>query len=209
MALAAPPSYTIEAVESAPPRALSADMRKLLSDKCVRLKNSDGTVLEVWLRKTVPTKATEEQLRNGLTYREVPQSMVLGAVRFENEYTDYRKQKIAAGTYTLRLAVQPVSDDHVGTAPYRDFVLLCPAADDKKPELLKEKALRELSEKSAEDHPGVMLLFPPGKDAAEKPKLLDKGKGHWVLYVKVPATAAGKMGAMGLGLTVVGVSASR
>ena len=58
--------------------------------------------------------------------------------------TDYRKQKVPAGVYTLRLALQPVSDDHGGTAPYRDFCLLSPAADDRKPDLLSPKALHAL-----------------------------------------------------------------
>lgn len=208
-ALAAPPTYTIEAADVAPPKAISAEARKLLSGKCIRLADGAGTVLEVWPRKSVPTRATLEQLKNGLTYREVPQSTILGAVRFPADYTDYRKQKIAAGTYTLRLALQPVSDDHVGTAPYRDFALLCPAADDNKPGLLGEKALRALSEKAAEDHPAVMLLFPPGKDAQEKPRLVNKGKGHHVLFLRLKAIAAGKEGVLGVGLVVAGVSSSR
>jgi hypothetical protein len=54
-----------------------------------------------------------------------------------------------------------------------------------------------------------MVLFPPGKDAGDSPKLVDKGKGHHVLFVRLPAKAAGKKAALGLGICVVGVSSTR
>lgn len=205
--LAAPPAYTVEATDNAPPETLAAEIRKLLSDKGLRVLDDKGDpLMEVWFQKSLASRGTIEQLRNGLTYEEIPTSTIIGAVRLLREQRDYRKQKLATGTYTLRLAIQPVSDDHFDTAPYPNFVLLCPAADDRKPGTLEQKALYELSEKAGDEHPAVMLLFPPAKDAADKPKLLDKGKGHWVLFVKVPATAAGMTGTLGIGLTVVGTT---
>ena len=74
--------------------------------------------------------------------------------------TDYKKQRIPAGLYTLRLAIQPQDGDHMGTAPYNEFCLFCPAAEDKKPDPLTVKDLRELSTKSTDNHPGVFVLFP-------------------------------------------------
>ncbi len=208
--LLAAPEYSIEADDAAAPEDLAAPVRKLLEGRCHRLLDGKGeTILEVWFRKDVPVKATDEQIKNGLTYAEVPQSTVIGAVRFPKVYTDYRKQRIAAGVYTLRFGVQPGDGDHADTAPHREFALLSPAGDDKKPGLMEVKDLRELSAKSTDDHPGVMVLFPPGKDAGEKPKLVDKGKGHRVLFLRLPASAGGKKAVLGLGLTVVGVSASR
>jgi len=208
--LLAAADFTTESADADAPGELSAAMRKLLDGKCHRLLDAKGeTVLEVWFRKEVPVKATAEQVKNGLTYAEVPQSTVIGAARFPRLYVDYRKQRIAAGVYTLRFGMQPADGDHAGTAPHREFALLSPAGDDKKPALMEVKELRELSAKTTDDHPGVMVLFPPGKDAADKPKLIDKGKGHRVLFLRLPASADGRKSMLGVGLTLVGVSADR
>jgi hypothetical protein len=120
---------------------------------------------------------------------------------------DYRKQKLKPGVYTLRLAMQPQDGDHMGTAPYSEFCVVSPAADDTKPDLLEVKALNELSAKSTESHPAVLLLF-PGTGAAAEPKLVNKGMGHWVLLFQLPAAAAGQKATLPVGLTLVGASAS-
>jgi hypothetical protein len=199
---------TLETTTAEPPEELHASVRQLLAKKCMRLKNADGEALfEVWLRAETPVKATREQLENGLTYHEVPASTLLGAVRVVQEASDYRKQKLPAGVYTLRLAVQPVSDDHTGTAPHREFCLLCPAADDKKPDLMSARALQDRSARVTTEHPAVFLLF-PGKGATAAAKLVDKGKGHVVLQIALPIKAGGRKAKLPLGLTLLGHSAS-
>jgi hypothetical protein len=205
----AAPAYSVKTVSDCPPpKEVQEPIRKLLSDRCVRLLDGKGNALvEVWFRKEVPVKATEAQVKNGLTYKEVPISTVLGVMRVAKAVYDYRKQKINAGVYTLRLNQQPMDGDHMGTAPYGEFCLACPAADDAKPDLMESKSLNELSAKSTESHPGVFLLF-PGKGAAAEPKLVNKGMGHWVLLVQLGATAGGKKAALDLGLTLVGTSAA-
>lgn len=200
--------YSIKTADAAPPKDLSADVRKLLSDKCVQVKDAKGkTILEVWFRKEVPVKATEAQVKNGLTYKEVPLSTVLGAVRVAKTFTDYRNQAVKAGTYTLRFAQQPQDGDHMGTAPYSEFALVSPAKEDKKPELMEAKELNELSAKTIDGHPSMMLLF-PGTGAAKEPKLTTKEGGHWVILVELPAAAGKSKAKLQLGLTVVGVSSS-
>ncbi len=164
--LSAPAQYEIKQVEQAAPMDLAAPVRAEMSDKAVQLLDSKGNLLlEVWFRKAVPAKATDVQIKNGLTYAEIPDSTLMGAVRIAKIYKDYRKQKIKPGTYTLRLARQPMDGDHMGTAPYSDFCLALPASEDKKPGPMEVKALQEISGKSTGGHPGVMLLFPGGKDA--------------------------------------------
>ena len=99
----------------------------LLSDKCVQLLDPKGELLvEVWFRKAWPAKATEAQIKNGLTYAEIPETTLVGALRVVKQWTDYRKQKIKPGVYTLRIAHQPMDGDHMGTAPYSDFCLTFP-----------------------------------------------------------------------------------
>src|SRR5262249_23767332 len=94
--------------------------------------------------------------------------------------------------------IHPMDGDHMGTAPYNEFLLASPAADDKSPDPMEPKALHEMSAKVTNSHPAVFLLF-PAKDAGE-PKALDKGDGHWVLQYRQDADAAGKKAALGVGL---------
>jgi len=201
-------SYSIKVAEEPAPQEVVEPVRQLLADKCVQLLDANGQLLlEVWFRKALPAKATAAQIKNGLTYQEVPETTLVGALRVAKQVTDYRKQKIKPGVYTLRLANQPMDGDHMGTAPYSDFLLTLPAAADRKPDTLDVKALHESSAKTTNSHPGVFLLF-PGKEAAAEPKLVNKGDGHWVLLFQQDVTVGDKKTTLGIGLVLVGVSPS-
>ena len=206
---AAQKTYSVKTVEKTPaPKEVQETIRKLLDDRCVQLLDAKGDVLaEIWFRKDVPVNATDAQIKNGLTYAEVQETTVFGAIRFPKQITDYRKQKIPAGVYTLRLANQPMDGDHMGTAPYSEFLLLSPVADDKTPNTMEAKKLQEMSGKTTGGHPGVLLLF-PGKGAAQTPKLEKKEENHWVLLILLDAKAGDKKTALPIGLTLIGVSSS-
>jgi hypothetical protein len=176
--------YAIKPASNPAPKELSDSIRKLLNEKSLQLVSAGSVVSELWLRKVLPTKATPEQIKNGLTYRELDESTMIGAMRLDQEWTDYRKQKVKPGVYTLRLGFQPMDGDHMGTAPYPEFCLLVPANIDQKPDLIEAKELRELSAKSnGGSHPTVLLLFPNEKPE-NNPKLENKGDNTWVLMVK-------------------------
>ncbi|MGL4554242.1 MAG: hypothetical protein ACRC33_24015 [Gemmataceae bacterium] len=204
--------FTLEAEkDAAPPEDVSAAVAKLLERRCLRVKDAKGdAVAEVWLRAAVPVEATDEQIANGLTYAEVPATTLVGVIRLPGGMTDYRKQKVPAGVYTLRLAVQPPTGDHMGTAPHGEFALLSAASDDRKAGLMEVKGLVEMSTKVNESHPSVMVLLPGDKDAGAEPRLVDKGKGHRVLFARLGAVSAkGSRAVLPFGLTVVGGSAAR
>ena len=94
----------------------------------------------------------------------------------------------------------------MGTAPYNEFVLLCPADQDKKPDLLEVEKMHELSAKSVgRKHPGMMLLF-PNKMPPEAPVVEAKPKEHFVLGYRVPTNAGGEKTYLGFGLVIVGVT---
>jgi hypothetical protein len=206
-AVRAADAYSVKVADSTPaPAEVAEPIRKLLRESCVQVSDAKGGLMaELWFRTEVPAKATEAQIKNGLTYHEVPETTLVGVVRFPRAYSDYRKQKIMPGVYTLRLANQPMDGDHMGTAAYSEFCLLSPAAEDKKPDPMAPKSLHELSTKSTNSHPGVMLLF-PGKGAAAEPKLVNKGTGHWVLLFLLDVKAGDKAATLPVGLTVVGTS---
>lgn len=200
---AAGPSVKVEDAE--PPKDLSEAVRALLEPKGMSVTDDAGKVIcTVWAVKGVETKATAAQAKAGLKYAHVEESTLLGAVRFPAEWRDYRKQKVKAGVYTLRLALQPEDGDHQGTAPFNDFALLSPAAIDKKPDAMEKKELHALSAKTGgRKHPSMMLLFPNKKPPAA-PAVEAKPKDHWVLSLGVPATAGGEKATLGLSLVVIG-----
>lgn len=204
-ALGAEDKFSIKPAKTPPPMELREPIRALLAEDSWQLQDAKGTVIcELWFRKSLPVKAAPEQVKNGLTYRELEESTVIGAIKYEQQSTDYRKQKVKVGVYTIRLGFQPQDGDHMGTAPYPEFCLLLPASLDEKPATFDAKELRELSAKAiGGSHPGILLLYPNEKPE-ETPKLVDKGNDTWVLMMKYPVTVDGQKTSIGLGLTLVG-----
>jgi hypothetical protein len=199
--------YSIKLATTPVPSELKEPIRTLLSDHAIQLADDKGkTLCELWFRKEVPAKATPEQVKNGLTYRELEETTLLGAMRIDQLMTDYRKQKIKPGVYTLRLGFQPMDGDHMGTAPYNEFCLVVPAALDQKPDTMEAKELQEMSNKAARGtHPGVFLLYPNNKPEGE-PQLVNKGEDTWVLNFKEETSSNGQKAPLGLGLTLIGHS---
>jgi hypothetical protein len=200
--------YSIKEEKTAPPKELAPAVAQLLDEAAVQfLDDKGGLVCEVWFRKEVPAKATPEQVKNGLTLREIPETTLLGALRVHKTMIDYRKQKIKEGVYTLRLAYQPSDGDHMGTAPNNEFCLAVAAEDDKDAALMKPKALQEASAKVAGgSHPAVLLLFPPKAGGDGAPKLEKDEMSNWVLTRPVAVKAGDVQAKIGLMLTLVGVS---
>jgi hypothetical protein len=206
---AEPAGFRVKAEPLPPPTELAEVVQKVLGKDALTVTDGGEAVLTIWFRTTIPAQATAEQVKNGLTYREVPDGTLVGAVRFPKPFTDFRKQEIAAGVYTLRLAVQPETGDHMGTAPHADFLLLSLAAKDTSADQLEPKAVHKLSsEATGGEHPGVMLLFPYSakKDAME---VVDKGDGVRVLATRRAVEVGGAKTALGFAVTVSGHSKAR
>lgn len=201
--------YSIKTAESPVPKEIAEPIQKLLGPQATQLLDPAGkTVCEVWFRKEIPADATPEQVKNGLSYREIKQTEVVGAIRFDQEWRDYRKQKIKAGTYTLRLGFQPTDGDHAGSSEFQDFLLVVDAAKDTSAEPMDAKHIIETSAKSiGSAHPGVLMLFPYSKPGAA-PTLAAMPKNHWVLQTKEDVTVGGKKTgtSLGFGLTLVGAA---
>jgi hypothetical protein len=204
--VAADPPYVARYEKLDPPAVVAEPIRKLLApESLVVSKDKDQVVMRVWFRTEIPVKGTEEQVKNGLTYREIPEGTVVGAIEFPQPFTDFRRQQIAAGSYTLRFAVQPDIGDHTGTAPHPEFCLMCPAAKDRSAEPVEKKDLIALSSEVNEGkHPAVLLLFPNfAKD--DGPKVVGKGDGVWVVTVRRPVVAGETKASLGFGITVAGM----
>lgn len=202
--VAGEPKFTAKVEKVEPPGKLAEPVRKLLDEQALVVRGGDAVVMRVWFRAEIPAKASEEQVKNGLTYREIPEGTLVGAIEFPAKFTDYRKQELPAGVYTLRFAVQPDIGDHTGTTPHPEFCLICPATDDTTDEDIEKKKLIELSSKVNEGrHPAVLLLWPNnGKDAGVT--VLDKGNGVIVATVRRPVVAGDQKTTLGFAVTVAG-----
>ena len=188
-----------------PPMKLAEPVRNLLDDQALVVRDGENVVMTIWFRTEIPVKATEEQLKNGITYREIPEGTFIGALEFPKTFIDYRKQELPAGIYTLRFAVQPDIGDHTGTTPHPEFCLICPASEDKSEDSIDKKKLIELSSKVNEGrHPAVLLLWPNNaKDGSVK--VVDKGNGVLVATIKRPVAFDDNKSLLGFAVTVAGV----
>jgi hypothetical protein len=209
LALAAPAAaqdkLTLKVEDAPPPKELAEPVRTLLDAKGLSVYDGKGKLIcTVWPRKALEAKAGADA--TALRYTSLEETTLIGAVRFPEVWVDYRKQKVKPGVYTLRLGNQPMDGDHMGTAPYNEFCLLCPADHDKRPDTMDPMEMHELSAKSVgRTHPGIMLLFPNPKPA-DAPAVEAKPREHWVLSFRTPVTAGGQKAALGFSLVVVGVT---
>jgi hypothetical protein len=200
------PTLAAKVEKVSPPHGLAEPVRKALDEQALVVRDGDTEVMTVWFRTEIPAKATEEQIKNGLSYREIPEGALVGAIRFPAKFTDFRKQEIAAGVYTLRFMVQPDIGDHTGTSPNPEFCLMCPAEKDKALADMEPKRVIEVSSLVNEGrHPAVLLLWPNnGKDAAAV-KVVSKGNGVYAATLQRTLVAEGKKVTLGFAVTVAGV----
>lgn len=199
--------YTVKVEKLEPPTELAAGIAKGLSTQVLRVTDRQGQVLcEIWLRDMVPL--SKPPAADAARYRDLAETTLVGVIRWVQPASDYRKQKIKPGVYTLRLAYQPEDGDHMGTAPYTEFLLLTPLELDKSPDPLPSpKDLHEVSAKaSGSNHPAVFLLF-PAKPVAQ-PQVRDHGHGHFVLHATTQGIINGKGVALPIAITLVGHSSA-
>lgn len=212
-ALAAPLSaeeakLTVKVEKAEPPKELSDAIRAVLDTNAMQVSDAKGKLIcTVWPAKSLATKKNAAGAKE-LRYSHVEETTVIGAVKFADTWTDYRKQKIKPGVYTMRLAMQLMDGDHMGTAPYSEFALLSPAAEDKQPALLDLESLYERSSKSTtRKHPGIVLLF-PNRKPGDKPVVEAKPKEHVVLSYAVPAKVGDEKSTLGFSLVILGATMS-
>ena len=192
-AAAAPPEskYTVKQLDEAVPGPLAPDVRGTLTKTAYRVHDPNGKVVcDVWLRADVPMLGKfQEQV--DLKYALEPGTLV-GAIRFPAATSDYRSQNLKAGVYTLRYAQQPQDGNHLGTAVYRDFLVLGAAAEDKKVgEVTQEQAIKQSKKGSGSTHPAILSLLPPDKELDKLPAVLHDGSLN---LEALAAKTGGKLG---------------
>ena len=166
----------------APPGELGA-LKTAVESKSIKITDAAGKVYcELWMRATpAPAgKSTEENV----TMPEVIPGTFFAVIQFPAPAADRRGQTIKPGLYTLRYSNFPITGDHQGVAPQRDFFILSKLADDTDPGTpVKFDALMNLSRKgSGTTHPLVLSIWKPDTFAAGFAK---EGEHDWILQTKV------------------------
>jgi hypothetical protein len=172
--------YKLESA-GAPPSELAPAIRDALQKDGARIAGPSGVFCEVWLQTKAPSGSNSEQ---NVSFTQMPQGALLGAIRFPGKGADRRGQQLKPGVYTMRLSFYPVDGSHQGIAPTRDFALLTPADIDKDPSATPGfKELVEMSKKaSGTPHPAVLTVWKP--DSPEPAALKQEGD-DWVLYTSI------------------------
>ena len=191
---AAPKIETIGKFIGAAPEAIHA----ALAESGYRVTGSDHKVLaEIWPAKSGMAQKSGES--NAL-FPEFVRGAFYGIISFPNGTGDYRGQKIAAGTYTLRYELLPGDGNHLGVAPNPDFFLLVPVASDPDPAVkLEYAALVQLSAKSSgASHPAPFALVTP----AAKPVDASEDQGHTIAFFPINTSE----GVVNVGMILSGAS---
>jgi hypothetical protein len=185
---------------TAPDAIAPAVLQKLAPDS-VRVDLKPSTTLEFWWVSGLPLKAGA----NAASWADVEEGSLVGAVKIQADFRDVRGRVIKAGIYTLRYGIQPQNGDHLGVSPFREFLLLSPAAVDQDPAPRGHDGTVEISKQSiGGSHPGVWIIDPPVASgaalASHKTEL-----GHDAVIMEVPVVRDGKpSGSLKFGLVLIG-----
>ncbi len=122
-----------------------------------------STTIDFWFVKVLPLKDGT----GAPTWSDAEEGALVGAVRVSAQFPDIRGRVIKPGVYTLRYGVQPENGDHLGVSPFRQFLLLSPAALDGDGGPRGHDGAIELSKRAiGGSHPGVWSIDPPVTDKA-------------------------------------------
>jgi hypothetical protein len=210
--LAAQEAYKVEELKQAPPSSIAPELSASLNSQAYRIKTADGkTFADFWLRKSIPA-ATKPSGANGvIQFPFLEQSELLGVVQLAVEGHDYRDQAIAKGAYTVRFGLQPVNGDHLGVSPFRDYILLLPAAKDRTLAILPRKQMETGSaEAVGSSHPAILfMLAVPGASKPVKPSMVhDAEKNTWRLVVPLSLQVKGEPQPLEFPVSIVVVGTS-
>ena len=179
------------------PSEVPAPFAAVMQKEGIRITGPNGVVSEIWLAASVPSgSATTE---TNVTLTTVPHGTLMGIVRFPTQGKDRRGTQVKPGIYTARFSMFPISGDHQGIAPQRDFWVLTRIADDADPKATPNyDTLIEWSRKaSGNPHPLVMSIWKADDGKAD---FFSAGEADWVLQRQI--------GNLWIAICVVGVAAA-
>ncbi|HWR37448.1 MAG TPA: hypothetical protein VN622_16420 [Clostridia bacterium] len=199
LALAAGPGK-VEQTAAFSDASAPANITAALAPQGYRLTLYDGTVVDVWLRNSIPVV---KQANSAAVYPELAPSTFVGVISFRTQRSDFRGLPVKAGTYTMRYEALPEDGNHMGVAAQPDFVLLVPIGADPGPDAKPSTAeLLKLSAKATGiSHPASFSMVPI-EGASGFPSLFYTSEG----FAAFAAEATTQSGKLPLALVVKGVA---
>lgn len=152
-----PGDYAVEVLKDGAPAGVADPVRAVLAPSGYRVLGGGKPALDFWFRAALST--VDAKAEKGVHYGTLKQGTLVGVLRVHEGAVDFRAQKVAAGLYTMRYAVQPDDGDHQDMTEARDFLLLSAAGDDLNPDPMELKPLIKQSARlNGKKHPGVLFL---------------------------------------------------
>jgi hypothetical protein len=177
-----------------PPDDISAPLKALLAPSGTKVAIG-ATTLEFWWVATLPV--TAQAAWSGLG-----EGAIVGAVRVTGTFKEIRGKTVKSGVYTLRFGLQPQNGDHLGASPFREYLLLSPAAADVDPKPLGFDGTVAISKQTlGASHPAALSIDPPVATAAAG-AIYTNELEHKGLVFSVPTNGGG---ALKFGLILIGV----
>jgi hypothetical protein len=187
------PAKTLAA---SPPDAIAAALKPLLSGEGVTV-TLGATTLDFWWVRALQTSGSGAPV-----WSQVAEGALVGAVRLTGAFKEIRGKPVKPGVYTLRLGLQPQNGDHLGASPFREFLVLSPAALDGDPKPLGFEGAVALSKQTlGASHPASLSLDPPVSTAAALSAVTNE-IGHQGITFEVKTSSGGSLK---FGLILVGV----
>ncbi|HYT67576.1 MAG TPA: hypothetical protein VEL51_14200 [Vicinamibacterales bacterium] len=175
------------------PAEIASGVSALLSPGGVRVSVNANTLTFWWVKELGIKSAAAG-------WADLAEGSLVGAVKIEKDFRDIRGRVIKPGTYTLRYGIQPANGDHLGVSPFREFLLLSPAAADTDPAPRGHKGTVEISKETiGGSHPAVWSIDPPVASEATL-SVHTTELGHKAIVMEVPVQG----GVMRFGLVLVG-----
>lgn len=191
---------TTKAGSLPPPEALAEPLRAQLFNESADVTRGES-LIRFWGVRALPLTAG-----TGADWSSVPPGALIGAMQIDAPLPDIRGGPIPPGVYTLRFAMQPQDGDHMGVSPYRQFLVVAPAAEDRTPDPVGHDRAVELGKKTQKrSHPAVLSIDPPAADASAGPAVIKTEDGHTAAVVGVDCTRDGApAGKLAFGVVLVG-----
>jgi hypothetical protein len=198
--------YKMAKLDSPAPSGVAPEIGSLLESTGFKVFKGSSVVCEIWLAKEWPIAA--DATTGGEVIYPLTPGQLIGVIRYPRKTEDFRGQEIAAGTYLMRYAQQPIDGAHVGTSPTRDFLALTPVAKDRDPKTIDYKALVEASkEVSGTAHPAILSLQRV-EEGAMPESIREVSEREWVIANFVgKAKQGGGTKDLPMALVVVGKAA--
>ncbi len=157
----APGELELASSNEPPPAELPAELRDALPSQSFKVTSSGELQAEFWFAKEPPSGGMGG-MALGVNFNQFPVGGLLGVVRLDVTWRDYKNLPIAPGLYSLRYGQQPADGNHTGITLYRDYAMLVPAGQELGADFAgAQPELDRLSRDSTgTPHPGVMALFP-------------------------------------------------